>query len=242
MVQFISKDIVCIDMLDEIARRLRFNYSIRIATDSAYGKEEENGQWSGIIGELSRRTADLGIGALTITYPREQVIDFTKPFMSFGITILFRKPLRPRPNLFAFLEPLTVQVWLFMSIAYIGVSLFLFSMARFSPYEWQSPYSCKRHSEYLINRFNIVNCFWFTIGSLMKQTIDYGPRSLSTRVLIGSWWFFSLIMIASYTANLAAFLTTERLKSPIDDIEALAKQTEIKYGPLKGGSTEQFFR
>ena len=56
--------------------------------------------------------------------------------------------------------------------------------------------------------------------------IDYGPRSLSTRVLIGSWWFFSLIMIASYTANLAAFLTTKRLKSPIDDIEALAKQTE----------------
>ena len=56
--------------------------------------------------------------------------------------------------------------------------------------------------------------------------IDYGPRSISTRVLIGSWWFFSLIMIASYTANLAAFLTTKRLKSPIDDIEALAKQTE----------------
>ncbi|CAF3928918.1 unnamed protein product, partial [Rotaria sp. Silwood1] len=76
------------------------------------------------------------------------------------------------------------------------------------------------------------------IGSLMKQTIDYGPRSLSTRVLIGAWWFFSLIMIASYTANLAAFLTTKRLKSPIDDIEALAKQTEIKYGALKGGSTE----
>ncbi|CAM4762379.1 unnamed protein product [Rotaria magnacalcarata] len=232
----------CIDMLDEIAQRLHFNYSIRIAKDAAYGKEDDNGQWSGIIGELTRRTADLGIGALTITYPREQVIDFTKPFMTFGITILFRKPLRTPPNLFAFLAPLTVEVWLFMGIAYIGVSLFLFSMARFSPYEWQSPFSCKRHTEYLINRFTIVNCFWFTIGSLMKQTIDYGPRSLSTRVLIGSWWFFSLIMIASYTANLAAFLTTIRLKSPIDDIEALAKQTGIKYGALKGGSTEQFFR
>lgn len=232
----------CIDMLNEIARRLQFNYSIRIAKDAAYGKEDENGDWSGIIGELSRRTADLGIGALTITYPREQVIDFTKPFMTFGITILYRKPQRSTPNLFAFLSPLKVEVWLFMAIAYIGVSLFLFSMARFSPYEWQSPYTCKRHSEYLINRFTIVNCFWFTIGSLMKQTIDYGPRSLSTRVLIGSWWFFSLIMIASYTANLAAFLTTKRLKSPIDDIEALAKQTDIQYGSLKGGSTEQFFR
>ncbi|UJR28089.1 hypothetical protein I4U23_009345 [Adineta vaga] len=232
----------CIDMLDEIARRLHFNYSIHIAEDAAYGKEDENGQWSGIIGELTRRTADLGIGALTITYPREQVIDFTKPFMTFGITILFRKPLRNRPNLFAFLAPLKLEVWLFIAMAYIGVSLFLFSMARFSPYEWQSPHSCKRNTEYLINRFTILNCFWFTIGSLMKQTIDYGPRSISTRVLIGSWWFFSLIMIASYTANLAAFLTTKRLIAPIDDIEALAKQTEINYGALKGGSTEQFFR
>jgi hypothetical protein len=33
-------------------------------------------------------------------------------------------------------------------------------------------------------------------------------------------------MIASYTANLAAFLTTKRLRSPIDDIEALAKQNQ----------------
>ena len=42
-------------MLDEIARRLQFNYSIRIARDAAYGKEDESGQWSGIIGELTRR-------------------------------------------------------------------------------------------------------------------------------------------------------------------------------------------
>jgi hypothetical protein len=42
-------------MLDEIARRLQFNYSIRVAADAAYGKEDENGQWSGIIGELARR-------------------------------------------------------------------------------------------------------------------------------------------------------------------------------------------
>lgn len=76
MEQFISKDtvrivafiiklfnfqnfVVGIDMLDEIARRLNFNYSIRIATDAAYGKEDENGQWSGIIGELTRRVRDM---------------------------------------------------------------------------------------------------------------------------------------------------------------------------------------
>lgn len=66
----------------------------------------------------------------------------------------------------------------------------------------------------------------YLFNKIFDIAIDYSPRSLSTRVLIGSWWFFSLIMIASYTANLAAFLTTQRLESPIDDIEALAKQTK----------------
>lgn len=49
-------------------------------------------------------------------------------------------------------------------------------------------------------------------------------------------------MISSYTANLAAFLTVERMESPIESAEDLAKQTKIKYGALKGGSTAAFFR
>lgn len=56
------------------------------------------------------------------------------------------------------------------------------------------------------------------------------------------WWFFSLIMTSSYTANLAAFLTRKNLETPIESVEALAKQTKIKYGVLRGGSTESFFR
>lgn len=56
------------------------------------------------------------------------------------------------------------------------------------------------------------------------------------------WWFFTLIMISSYTANLAAFLTVERMDSPIESAEDLAKQTKIKYGALRGGSTAAFFR
>lgn len=68
------------------------------------------------------------------------------------------------------------------------------------------------------------------------------PRAVSTRIVAGMWWFFTLIMISSYTANLAAFLTVERMDSPIESAEDLAKQTKIKYGALKGGSTAAFFR
>jgi len=55
------------------------------------------------------------------------------------------------------------------------------------------------------------------------------------------WWFFALIMLASYTANLAAFLTMERMDATINSAEDLAKQTKIKYGVMKGGSTMKFF-
>ena len=35
------------------------------------------------------------------------------------------------------------------------------------------------------------------------------------RIVGGIWWFFTLIIISSYTANLAAFLTVERMATPI---------------------------
>ena len=59
--------------------------------------------------------------------------------------------------------------------------------------------------------------------------------------MTSAWWFFSLILVSSYTANLAAFLTVEKLVTPIETVEDLAKQTEIRYGTLKGGSTMAFF-
>ena len=57
----------------------------------------------------------------------------------------------------------------------------------------------------------------------------------------GVWFFFALIMIASYTANLAAFLTVETLETPIKSVEDLPGQDEIWYGAMEGGSTAGFF-
>jgi hypothetical protein len=55
------------------------------------------------------------------------------------------------------------------------------------------------------------------------------------------WWFFTLIVISSYTANLAAFLTIERMYTPINSADELVKQNEIQYGTLDAGSTKSFF-
>lgn len=61
----------------------------------------------------------------------------------------------------------------------------------------------------------------------------------------GAWWFFTLIIVSTYTANLAAFLTTETPDIPFSDVyELLAKASKmkIKYGAKAKGATEAFFR
>lgn len=70
---------------------------------------------------------------------------------------------------------------------------------------------------------------------------EISPKTTSTRLVAGVWWFFTLIMISSYTANMAAFLTIERMENPIESAEDLSNQNEIKYGTLQSGSTRAFF-
>ena len=41
-----------IDLIDAIAKELKFNYTIQIVADSQYGKKLDNGTWNGMIGEL----------------------------------------------------------------------------------------------------------------------------------------------------------------------------------------------
>ncbi|KAG7298971.1 hypothetical protein JYU34_017442 [Plutella xylostella] len=232
-----------IDLIHEISKILGFNYTFKLAPDGRYGSyNRETREWDGMIRELLEQRADLAIADLTITYDREQVVDFTMPFMNLGISVLYRKPIKQPPNLFSFLSPLSLDVWIYMATAYLGVSVLLFILARFSPYEWDSPRNCIDEPPVLENQFTLLNSLWFTIGSLMQQGSDIAPKAVSTRMVAGMWWFFTLIMISSYTANLAAFLTVERMDSPIESAEDLAKQTKIKYGALKGGSTAAFFR
>jgi len=53
----------------------------------------------------------LAAAPLTINYEREQSIDFTKPFMTFGIAILYKVPEKAPPHLLTFMEPISLTVW-----------------------------------------------------------------------------------------------------------------------------------
>uniref|UniRef100_A0A4W6DBA1 Glutamate receptor n=1 Tax=Lates calcarifer TaxID=8187 RepID=A0A4W6DBA1_LATCA len=257
--QFVGNDKYegyCAELASEIAKHVGFAYRLELVGDGKYGaRDPETKMWNGMVGELVYGKADVAVAPLTITLVREQVIDFTKPFMSLGISIMIKKPTKSKPGVFSFLDPLAYEIWMCIVFAYIGVSVVLFLVSRFSPYEWKGedsddedetlPSSTSRRGQNQnqnqqkeketpehTNDFGIFNSLWFSLGAFMQQGCDISPRSLSGRIVGGVWWFFTLIIISSYT----------RMVSPIESAEDLAKQTEIAYGTLDGGSTKEFFR
>ncbi|KAJ3589895.1 hypothetical protein NHX12_010736 [Muraenolepis orangiensis] len=232
----------CLDLLKELSNILGFTYQVKLVSDGKYGAQSDKGEWSGMVRELIDHIADLAVAPLTITYVREKVIDFSKPFMTLGISILYRKPNGTNPGVFSFLNPLSPDIWMYVLLACTGVSCVLFVIARFTPYEWYNPHPCNPSSSLIHNNFTLLNSFWFGVGALMRQGSELMPKALSTRILGGIWWFFTLIIISSYTANLAAFLTVERMDAPIDSADDLAKQTRIEYGAVRDGSTMTFFK
>ena len=67
------------------------------------------------------------------------------------------------------------------------------------------------------------------------------PKNLSGRLLAATWWLFGFIIIASYTANLAAFLTLNRQENILGSLDDLGKQFKIQYSAVKGSSNAKYF-
>ncbi|XP_023222589.1 glutamate receptor ionotropic, kainate 2-like isoform X1 [Centruroides sculpturatus] len=230
-----------IDLVEELAKIANFSFKFQAVADGQYGTFE-NGEWNGMIGELIRNEADMVVADLSVTQDRQSAVDFTAPYMNLGVGILFKKPSKKADNFFSFLSPFSVQVWFYMATAILGVTIVMYVMGRFTPYEWENPHPCDQNPEELDNQFTLQETAWLVVGCVMQGGGDIDPKATSTRMAIGYWWFFTLIMVSSYTANLAAFLTAGRMETAIKNAEDLVNQQKIQYGCVKGGSTEKFFK
>lgn len=132
----------------------------------------------------------MAVAPLTITLVREQVIDFTKPFMSLGISIMIKKPTKSKPGVFSFLDPLAYEIWMCIVFAYIGVSVVLFLVS-----VWMDVCYClslRNHKKGLRRNF-------FLLPSLMNRLTAEGPDlSVGNRwtELVNSlgWKFFKKLL------------------------------------------------
>ena len=53
----------CIEMIEEMAKRMNFDYEIILPSDNSedYGKRQPDGSWSGVIGDLVKGEIDIAV-------------------------------------------------------------------------------------------------------------------------------------------------------------------------------------
>ncbi|PAV77007.1 hypothetical protein WR25_00124 [Diploscapter pachys] len=204
----------CIDLIDLVKDEVNFTYTIYEVEDGLFGTTDANGNWNGLIGALVSGSADIALGPLSVMAERENDIDFTVPYYDLvGMTIMMKKT-DVEYSLFKFMKVLEWPVWLCILGAYIFTSFLLFAFDRFSPYSYtNNREQFKNEQERRV--FSLKECLWFCMTSLTPQGGGEAPKNISGRLVAATWWLFGFIIIASYTANLAAFLTVSRLEQPI---------------------------
>uniref|UniRef100_A0A914ZLG1 Uncharacterized protein n=1 Tax=Parascaris univalens TaxID=6257 RepID=A0A914ZLG1_PARUN len=224
----------CVDLLEHISiRSPHIKYRLAVVKDNKYGVKLINGSWDGLIGALTQGSAAAAIAPITKTSEREEVVDFTEPYLSTGITIMMRKS--SGSEVFLLLKPFTAATWLCVILTNI-IFAFVVGIAN----ELKNSSNFDRIRKKCTNSYADANTAYMRFSLLSYVNIHYG-RYISLRIATITWYIFIMFIFASYTANLIGIFLDERLRQPLTNAEDLLRQSQIKYGILSGGSTQRFF-
>ncbi|XP_059423562.1 glutamate receptor ionotropic, NMDA 2D [Carassius carassius] len=236
----------CIDILKRLAKIVGFTYDLYLVTNGKHGKKID-GVWNGMVGEVVYKRADMAIGSLTINEERSEVVDFSVPFVETGISVMVsRSNGTVSPS--AFLEPYSPAVWVMMFVmclTVVAVTVFIFEF--FSPVGYNR--SLQSGKKARGSKFTIGKSIWLLWALVFNNSVPVeNPKGTTSKIMVLVWAFFAVIFLASYTANLAAFMIQEEY---IDTVSGLSDKkfqhpTEqyppLKFGTVPNGSTEKNIR
>uniref|UniRef100_A0A672IFL6 Glutamate receptor n=1 Tax=Salarias fasciatus TaxID=181472 RepID=A0A672IFL6_SALFA len=236
----------CIDILKKIARNVKFTYDLYLVTNGKHGKKINN-VWNGMVGEVVYKKAVMAVGSLTINEERSEVIDFSVPFVETGISVMVsRSNGTVSPS--AFLEPFSASVWVMMFVMLLivtAIAVFLF--------EFVSPLGFNRNLAQGKDphgpSFTIGKAIWLLWGLVFNNSVPVqNPKGTTSKFIVSVWAFFAVIFLASYTANLAAFMIQEEFVDQVTGLSDKKFQSPYSYSPpfrfgtVPNGSTERNIR
>ncbi|XP_074060598.1 glutamate receptor ionotropic, NMDA 3B isoform X2 [Macrotis lagotis] len=228
----------CIDLLERLAEDLPFAFELYIVGDGKYGAWRD-GRWTGLVGDLLAGTAHMAVTSFSINSARSQVIDFTSPFFSTSLGILVRTRDTASP-IGAFMWPLHWTMWVGVFVALHLTALFL------TLYEWRSPYGMTPHGRNRLKVFSYSSALNLCYAILFGRTVSSKtPKCPTGRFLMNLWAIFGLLVLSSYTANLAAVMVGEKTfeeLSGIHDPKLHHPSQGFRFGTVWESSAEAYIK
>ncbi|KAF2360784.1 Ionotropic glutamate receptor, partial [Trinorchestia longiramus] len=220
---------LAVDLMLRVAEDLHVSLQPYLVEDGQFGQPRE-GRWSGVVGDLVSGRAHASFAPLSVTSPRSRVVDFSIPYFFSSMSIL-----QADIPLLAFLIPFSSDLWVA-----IFISLNITALA-VAIYEWNSPFGLNPWGRQRSKNFSLGSALWVVWGLLFSHLVAFkAPKSWPNKVLINVWGAFSVIFVASYTANIAALfagLFTAQYRFVQD--ESLLSQ---RVGYVRGSSAEFYVR
>ncbi|XP_075235507.1 uncharacterized protein LOC142332777 [Lycorma delicatula] len=196
---------LAMDLLENIAQELEFDFHLYLVADGMHGsrtpRPDGGSQWNGIVGDLVSGAAHMSFAALSVSSPRSEVIDFSVPYFFSGVSFLASPDKRTDIPLLAFLLPFSSELWIaiFTSLNVTAVAVAI--------YEWLSPFGLNPWGRQRSKNFSMSSALWVCWGLLCGHLVAFkAPKSWPNKFLINVWGGFSVIFVASYTANIAALI------------------------------------
>ncbi|XP_039983803.1 glutamate receptor ionotropic, NMDA 3B isoform X2 [Xiphias gladius] len=228
----------CIDLLEKLAEDLGFEFDLYIVGDGKYGAWK-GGRWTGLVGDLLNRLADMAVTSFSINSARSRVIDFTSPFFSTSLGILVRSKDTAAP-IGAFMWPLHWSMWVGIFLALHITALFL------TLYEWKSPFGMTPHGRNRMRVFSYSSALNLCYAILFGRTVSSKtPKCWTGRFLMNLWAIFCLLVLSSYTANLAAVMVGEKTfeeVSGIHDAKLHHPSQGFRFGTVRESSAEDYMK
>uniref|UniRef100_A0A4W6FWI4 Glutamate receptor n=1 Tax=Lates calcarifer TaxID=8187 RepID=A0A4W6FWI4_LATCA len=228
----------CIDLLEKLAEDLGFEFDLYIVGDGKYGAWK-GGRWTGLVGDLLNGLADMAVTSFSINSARSRVIDFTSPFFSTSLGILVRSKDTAAP-IGAFMWPLHWSMWVGIFLALHITALFL------TLYEWKSPFGMTPHGRNRMRVFSYSSALNLCYAILFGRTVSSKtPKCWTGRFLMNLWAIFCLLVLSSYTANLAAVMVGEKTfeeVSGIHDAKLHHPSRGFRFGTVRESSAEDYMK
>ncbi|XP_040573922.1 glutamate receptor ionotropic, kainate 2 [Lepeophtheirus salmonis] len=214
------------NVVESIGVKMNYDLKYKVSVDGNFGAMSEEGNFSfnGMVGMVQRREVDCALSAITKSYIRSKVIDFSIGTYNTHASFITRKT-GPVAKWRAMLNPFGINVWIALILTLIG---------------FLSSYHFILKLSYHETTLSFQTSFLNIWGSFFNQTIIH-PKKTSSRILMGSWFLFSICIVASYGGSLRSFLTLPLAKTPIDYLDGLVK-SPLMIIILKGSIFENVFR